>query len=349
MVVHHNVVDNMAAVLGGCQRIVEDRHEAQIPVEIALAQQIFRNRQQVAQTVTDKIVEILDRMNVLFEADHDGDYDCLVAFSGGKDSSYILWWLTVDRGLRCLAITIDNGFIAKQAVENCRTITDALGVDHVFYKPAFGFMRRMYTESIKGGLQVGAAVKRASAICNSCITLINNHMVKTALQANIPIIAGGYLGGQVPRNAAMMDLNLDGLRKARKTSVARQIERFGEEAKRYFSLDVDDASDGRRLTVVNPMLVLNVGEAEIVSRLETFGWRRPRDTGTHSSNCLLNDLGIFSHVKQHGFHPYVAELAEQVRLGLMSRADALARVESVPTGDAVAASAEKLGIDLSSL
>lgn len=296
-----------------------------------------------------KSQEILARMNSLFETDHGGDYDCLVAFSGGKDSSYILWWLAVDRGLRCLAITIDNGFIAKQAIENCRTITDSLGVDHVFYKPAFAFMKRMYTESIKGGLQVAAATKRASAICNSCITLINNHMVKSALQANIPIIAGGYLGGQVPRNAAMMDLNLEGLKKARKTSEARQIERFGEQARRYFSLDVEAASDGRRLTVINPMLILNVSETEIVSRLEDYGWRRPQDTGTHSSNCLLNDLGIFSHVKQHGFHPYVAELAEQVRMNHMSRAEALARVEDVPSADSVAASADKLGIDFSDL
>src|SRR5436305_12885670 len=98
-----------------------------------------------------------------------GDYDCLVAYSGGKDSSFTLFTLVEDFKLRCLAITVDNGFVADQAIVNCKTVTDALGVDHILYKPSFDFMRRMYDESLKGGLHVGAAVKRASAICNSCI------------------------------------------------------------------------------------------------------------------------------------------------------------------------------------
>src|SRR5688572_20301599 len=42
-----------------------------------------------------------------------GDYDCLVAYSGGKDSSYTLFTLKEQYGLRCLAITIDNGFVSE--------------------------------------------------------------------------------------------------------------------------------------------------------------------------------------------------------------------------------------------
>src|SRR5688500_9951370 len=131
------------------------------------------------------------------------DYDCLVAYSGGKDSSYTLWALSHTYGLRCLAITVDNGFVSEQALRNIDTLTTGLGVDHVYFKPAFGFMKTMDRESLEGGGHVGAAVKRASAVCNSCIGLINNHMIKTALQMEIPIIAGGYLGGQVPKDAAI--------------------------------------------------------------------------------------------------------------------------------------------------
>ena len=47
-----------------------------------------------------------------------GEYDAIVAFSGGKDSSFTLQTLVEDYGLNVLAVTIDNGFIASQALVN---------------------------------------------------------------------------------------------------------------------------------------------------------------------------------------------------------------------------------------
>ena len=42
-------------------------------------------------------------------------YECVVAFSGGKDSSYTLKLLTETYGLRCIAITIENGSIEMRS------------------------------------------------------------------------------------------------------------------------------------------------------------------------------------------------------------------------------------------
>jgi tRNA(Ile)-lysidine synthase TilS/MesJ len=277
------------------------------------------------------------------------DYDCLVAYSGGKDSSYTLWALSQTYGLRCLAITIDNGFVSKQAQRNIDALTNGLGVDHVYFKPAFAFMKTMYRESLEGGVHVGAAVKRASAVCNSCIGLINNHMIKTALQMEIPMIAGGYLGGQVPKDAAIFEFKLGAMERAREVTLKRYVQRFGEvDARRFFSLDGVPESARRDdiIYVTNPMLVLEVSEREVLERLAPFGWVRPTDTGRHSSNCRLNDLGIHMHLKQHGFHPYVAELAEQVRIGLMDRAEALERLEAVPDRAVLDPIAGELGLDL---
>lgn len=274
----------------------------------------------------------------------DADYDCLVAYSGGKDSSYALWVLQHEYGLRCLAITIDNGFVSDRAWENIRLLTDALGVDHETFKPASGAMRQIYQQSLAGGVHVGAAVTRASAICNSCIGLINNHMVKTALQRRIPIIAGGYLGGQVPKDSALHEFDPGVMSQARQATFERMAERFGEgTARRYYSLD--GASAVGTVLVTNPMLVLAVTEAEVLAALAPHGWQRPADTGRHSSNCRLNDLGIKVHLERHGFHPYTAEMAEQVRQGLMSRDEALDRLQTPVDGARVRALAMELGID----
>ena len=59
----------------------------------------------------------------------DSDYDCVVAYSGGKDSSYTLYHLKEKFGLNLLAVTIDNGFLSEQAIVNSRKLTASLGID----------------------------------------------------------------------------------------------------------------------------------------------------------------------------------------------------------------------------
>ena len=63
-----------------------------------------------------------------------GDYDCLVPLSGGKDSVYLIHKLKVDYGLRVLAHTTDID-IGEVAWANIRRAVDTLDVEHVVYRP----------------------------------------------------------------------------------------------------------------------------------------------------------------------------------------------------------------------
>lgn len=67
----------------------------------------------------------------------EGNYDALVLFSGGKDSAYLLYQLRKEHpGLRLLAVTIDNGFFSRIALENARGVLERIdGVDHLIFKP----------------------------------------------------------------------------------------------------------------------------------------------------------------------------------------------------------------------
>ena len=278
-----------------------------------------------------------------------GSYDCLVAFSGGKDSTFVLQLLVREYGLRCLALTVDNGFLSEQALKNCDTVTTALGVDFILVKPSPAFMTTMYGRSVTtADIHAKSAVRRASAICNSCINLINNIAVVTALEKSIPTIAGGYLGGQVPKDAAVIRLDFAAHLKARESTMKKYEDTFGSEARRYFGIDpsVIERSALSHLNVINPMLTMDVSEASILQSIRKLGWTRPRDTGKQSSNCRLNDLGIFIHHQQHGFNPYTAEIAEQVRFGLMSRSEGIRRAFSIPKASQVSTQAKQVGVDL---
>lgn len=75
----------------------------------------------------------LDR--ILEKISHAGKgkkYDCVVGVSGGADSSYLAYLIT-QRGLRPLAVHMDNGWNSEKAVVNIKVITRKLGIDYESY------------------------------------------------------------------------------------------------------------------------------------------------------------------------------------------------------------------------
>jgi N-acetyl sugar amidotransferase len=59
-------------------------------------------------------------------------YDCVIGISGGVDSSYLAH-VTKQRGLRALAVHMDNGWDSEKAVSNIKTIASTLGFDYESY------------------------------------------------------------------------------------------------------------------------------------------------------------------------------------------------------------------------
>jgi len=270
-------------------------------------------------------------------------YDCVVAFSGGKDSSYVLKTLVETYKLSCLAVTIDNGFLSRGVVDNCKAVCGALGVDHIMFTPKTPFMTAMYRKSATSeAMHPKSAIQRASSICNSCIGVINTHMLRIALQQNIPIIAGGYIGGQLPKDTAYFRINLKANAQQRAAAVKRFVGHFGDDAADYFGLPPNAAD--RDVVVINPMLGLMLREDEIIETIGKFGWTRPTDTGVTSTNCRLNDLGVYIHSRRHGFHPYIFEMADQVRHGLLERDAAISKLRALPEYAQVEWIADKLGV-----
>src|SRR5204862_4468977 len=120
------------------------------------------------------------------------------------DSTFILYHLKRDYDLRLLAFLVDNDFVASRAMENARTVTATLGVDLVIYRPDPHFMHTMYRKSLDGDLYSPDQLRRANAACLSCINLINNRVLDEAILRRIPIIAGGYIGGQTPEGVGVI-------------------------------------------------------------------------------------------------------------------------------------------------
>lgn len=253
---------------------------------------------------------------------HSAQYDVVLAFSGGKDSTYTLKYLKETFSARIVAITIDNGFISERAYANCRNIPEHLGVDHIFIKPNPKALLEVYKKSEESQLHSVAALKRASAICNSCIQVINTQILNFASNFGIPIVAGGYIGGQIPSDTGLMVQNMKVTKKVRRHFIDVASAKLSQDALKLFQLSAHDQD----IAVINPMIYLNLSEEEIIEDIKTIGWEKPQDTGASSTNCRLNDFAIHQHMKNHSYHPYILEIANMVRHNKMNRDEALKKI-----------------------
>jgi len=61
-------------------------------------------------------------------------YECMVCWSGGRDSSYVLYQLVKKHKLRVLAVTLDSGLITEYAYKSMKRAKDILGIDHLIIK-----------------------------------------------------------------------------------------------------------------------------------------------------------------------------------------------------------------------
>ncbi len=245
------------------------------------------------------------------------EYHCLVALSGGKDSSYTCYLLKKKYNLNIIAITVENGFLSKQALLNCKLLSKKLKFKHILIKPGNSKFVKLYKSSLSKK-NPNNLIKRSSDICTNCINLINKIMVNYSVKKNIPIIAGGYISGQVPEGSLILNLNLNLL------SIPGQIlKNFNE-----YIIKKSDIKNFQHnsLSIVNPLLSENYNENEILKKISKVGWKKPKDTGLHSSNCKINDLGIEIHLQKYGFHPYSAELASQIRTKQIKRTEAIKKI-----------------------
>ncbi len=255
-----------------------------------------------------------------------GSHDCLVCYSGGKDSSYTLDLLKRHHGLRVVAVTMDNGFISPVALRNIQRVVEALDVDHIAFKPRFGLLQELYTASANEDLHPRKSLERASGICMSCIGLVKFIALRIAIEKGIPLIAFGWSPGQAPLRAAILRTNPQFLEAAQRPLLDLLRRRFGEEVRAYF-LEEEHLHDPDRCpSYVHPLAFHQYDEERIHARLAELGWERPGDTDPNSTNCLLNAYANHVHQERFGYNPYVFEIASLVRRGILPREEGLRRL-----------------------
>jgi predicted PP-loop superfamily ATPase len=246
-------------------------------------------------------------------------YDVLMAYSGGKDSTYTMYILRKKYNLRVLAWSFNNGFISETSLRNIEEVTNRLGIDHILFKPQWETLKNIFVNAARHELYSKKTLERASTICTSCIGLVKSLCLKTAVEQGIPMIGFGWSPGQAPVQSSIMRNN-PSLIKMTQSAIKEPLRKVaGKDIDAYFLNESNYSQPDKFPYNVHPMAWEFYEEHMIITEIKELGWKEPEDTDANSSNCLLNALANELHIKKYGFHPYVWEIANMVREGVMKR------------------------------
>lgn len=109
------------------------------------------------------------------------DYDCIVPFSGGKDSTYTLYYLIKEHKLNPLVVRFDHGFMRPNLENNIKNLSRKLGFDMINFTPNWKIVQKLMLRSFldKGDF------------CWHCHTGIFSYPMWIALEKKIPLIFWG--------------------------------------------------------------------------------------------------------------------------------------------------------------
>jgi len=108
-------------------------------------------------------------------------YDCIIPYSGGKDSVFQLWYVVRKLGLKPLVVRYDHWGYRPLIDENNEKVFKQLGVDVIKFTPNWNLVKDLMLE----------ALKLTGDFCWHCHTGIYGHTMQIALRYNVPLLLWG--------------------------------------------------------------------------------------------------------------------------------------------------------------
>lgn len=109
------------------------------------------------------------------------EYDCIVPYSGGKDSTWTLYYLVKEYQVKPLVVRFDHCFLRPNLEENTKRVQRILGGDLHHFTPNWKIVQKLMLQSF---LEKGD-------FCWHCHTGIFAYPMWVAIQHNVPLIFWG--------------------------------------------------------------------------------------------------------------------------------------------------------------
>jgi hypothetical protein len=271
------------------------------------------------------------------------DYDCVISFSGGRDSSYLLYWFTQVIHLRVLAYSSDNGFIPETTYKNMKNITDSLNVK--LFVEHNDNLKKCYKHAITAWMR-RPTLPMIETFCTGCRLGIIRGSLNFALKNKIPVvIEGGTPFERVRYRENMMKIIPHGGMYSSLLGYSYQVFRnpkwilsanyldtqIKEFLYYYYHTKIISAS---KILRIHPFAHYIRWEEKEVTCTITNKLNWLRNTGivsTWRGDCDLAQLKLYLYKKALGFNDKLDHLSNLIRDGQISRADAMERLDKEET------------------
>jgi len=110
-----------------------------------------------------------------------GQYDCIVPFSGGKDSTFQAWYVMKELKLKPLLVRFDHWFYRPLVQENNTRTLKILGAEMLNFTPNWHVVRELMLESLT----------RRGDFCWHCHTGVYAYPMQVAIRYETPLIIWG--------------------------------------------------------------------------------------------------------------------------------------------------------------
>lgn len=139
--------------------------------------------------------KLLDKICAKIKNQHK-EFDALIPYSGGKDSSFVLYTAKKQLGLNCLAFTFDNGYLSDHARSNIDKTCRKLAVEHLYYRLNTDLMNRLFA----------LFIRKTGYFCSACMNGIRMSTAKIADLYDVPlVITGSSMKTELPLSREMIE------------------------------------------------------------------------------------------------------------------------------------------------
>ncbi len=234
-------------------------------------------------------------------------YDCIVGFSGGKDSTALLYKMVHDYGFNLLAVTIDTGFVPEVAFENMRDTLEKIEVDQVIIDGAKETFRKLYQWVFTN--QGSGELTLTRNLCDNCGDLVHNLVVREAMERDIDVILFGYSPDEIRRY--FYEIPRDEIINDWIPSFISGEPFTEEDRERYFTPEYFENREVPRILL--PYHVIDYSEEEIIKLIESKNLVKKGNSSTLKTSCHVIAAALFYDLNRFGALPYALQFAELIR------------------------------------
>jgi hypothetical protein len=270
--------------------------------------------------------------------DRNSKYDCVISLSGGRDSSYLLYYFVIILKLKVVAYSVDNGFIPQQTLDNLRRMTQILKVDLIVER--HNYLQKCFKHYAASWCRRPSAAT-VGLLCTGCRLGLDLGLMNFLTKNRIPLKAVGGtpfegMGFKLnllksnPESTSAGSIVLGYLSEiARNPKWLMNFHSLNYQAKEYYYHFFKKISYQPQVNISPFHGYIKWNEKEIIATIQNeLEWKKnPESESTWRGDCDIATIKNFLYKRMLGFNDKTDGLSCLIRDNQVRREEAVRRLQ----------------------